>query len=160
MLEQLEKAKKFIKDNDLLNKENFWNSIHIDYETPTVDRLWCQMDKSRIYLHAIYPSEKSYYHPHSWPSCMEILKGRYKMEMGIKDKILSTIILSSGSQYEMIEPTGFHSVCPLDETVYTLMITSTPYSNPVEQPVKAPPQRELDIKQKLFLLDVFKKILK
>ena len=48
-----------------------WNSLHVDYHKPYVDRVWTlwnppnQTDEFRIFLHKIYPctAEESLFHP-------------------------------------------------------------------------------------------------
>lgn len=119
----------------LIKNKSLWQSLDINDETPKVERLWCEWEENRIYLHKISPCKDgtAYYHTHPWPSAMYILKGEYKMGIGlgsIKDKapvISMNFILPEGAKYEMIEENSWHFVQPLKDNCYTLMVTGKPY---------------------------------
>src|SRR5581483_10131554 len=62
-----------------LFKGNHWHSLYVDYEPPTVERLWTDVGNCRLYLHRIHPCEKALYHAHPWPSAIKVLSGVYEM---------------------------------------------------------------------------------
>lgn len=129
-----------------------WNSLHVTYHPPRVERLWIQWGSNhRLFLHRIHPCEKgeALFHPHPWPSAVHIVRGRYEMGIAgtsIIDEPLigeegpawdaehARVILGSGSSYEMTEPQGWHYVRPLDAPVDSIMLTGAPYNPPVKMP--------------------------
>lgn len=70
---------------DLLKNPLIWNTLDVDYHHPRVERLWTQIEDSRLMLHVIHPCEssESLYHPHAWPSVMHVLKGKYEMGLAM-----------------------------------------------------------------------------
>jgi hypothetical protein len=68
----------------LLQDEKTWQSLLVDYHSPTVERLWTAWKEYRVYLHRIHPCEreKALFHPHPWPSAMRVLNGEYEMAVG------------------------------------------------------------------------------
>ena len=68
----------------LLQDENAWHSLYIDYQLPTVERLWRPWHEYRISLHRIHPCApgEALFHPHPWPSAMHVLAGAYEMAVG------------------------------------------------------------------------------
>src|SRR5690348_11598928 len=97
-----------------------WNSVYVDYHKPYVERLWTQVDSVRVYLHRIHPCtrDEALFHPHPWPSAMRILQGKYEMAVGYGKGMnpppkAATLVLETGSSYEMIDPDGWHYVRPL-----------------------------------------------
>ncbi|MEM6989018.1 MAG: hypothetical protein AAF721_00930 [Myxococcota bacterium] len=50
----------------LLREPEDWESLHITYHPPRVERLWLQHGSHRIFLHRIYPCEEgdALWHPH------------------------------------------------------------------------------------------------
>lgn len=119
---------------DLLTRHEL-HSMCIDYHPPTVKRIWFQVGDLRIYLHKIYPCDKSadaLYHPHPWQSAIRIIEGKYEMGIGhsaTKRPPLVTdckLVLPSGSMYEMLDQDSWHWVNPIKDPVYTLMVTSKP----------------------------------
>ena len=119
----------------LLEKNENWQSLDVDYHPPKVERLWLQLDDLRVYLHRIYPAkiEDVLFHPHPWPSAMRILKGAYQMGIGYGDRekappiIASTFVLPENACYEMVNINGWHYVCPVNEVAYSLMIAGRPW---------------------------------
>lgn len=128
----------------LLKSEEGWNSKYIDYEPPTVERLWRDVGGGyRLFLHRIYPCEEPYFHPHPWPSAIRILSGQYEMGVGFGSGVVSPrcaarMILSTGDSYEMIDPDGWHWVRPLERPTLSLMVTGKPWDR--DMPI-APPER-------------------
>lgn len=146
----------------LLKDQSIWNSVFVDYEEPYVERLWTHYGDSRIYLHKIHPPTKSsaLFHPHPWPSAMRIIQGSYRMDVGYgtgshPPPIAATIILPAGSTYEMSDPDGWHSVEPIHEPTYTLMITGNPWKR--ESPKSSYKLQELSKEAREHLFEVFKK---
>jgi hypothetical protein len=39
----------------MLQDENIWQSLYVDYHPPTVERLWTSWSDCRVYLHRIHP---------------------------------------------------------------------------------------------------------
>jgi len=128
---------------NLLDDPDGWNSLDVDYEPPRVERLWRPFQGDyRLYLHRIYPCEKALFHPHPWPSAVKIMTGSYEMGVGYREPnkllvgeddgsepppVATTIILTKGSTYEMINPHGWHWVRPLGGTSYSIMVTGRPW---------------------------------
>lgn len=55
------------------------------------------------------------------------------MDVGTKECVAATIRLVAGSQYEMEDPYGWHSVAPVssplrNEPAYSLMLTGDPFA--------------------------------
>jgi hypothetical protein len=119
-----------------------FKTMYIDYHEPYVKRIWFQHGKYRVYLHEIQPSlasDSSLFHPHPWKSAIRILRGKYEMGIGHSEtndipKIDCKLIIGAGTAYEMVEKDGWHYVNPLDEPVYSLMVTGD--LNEREMPVE------------------------
>lgn len=115
-------------------------SMYIDYEPPTVERIWFQLDEFRVLLHKIHVCDSApLFHPHPWKSAVRIIKGSYRMDVGhshtdIAPPVDASIILSADSAYEMVEMDGWHSVRPLGVPSFSLMVTGERYprSMPLE----------------------------
>jgi|SRR5208282_557443 len=123
-----------------------WSSLDVDYEPPRVERLWCQIGEHRLYLHRIHPCNKALFHPHPWPSAVKILSGRYEMGIGrsagfLNPPELVTCVLAADSEYEMIEPNGWHYVRPLDGPSLSIMVTASPW--PLRHPADKRPSTTL-----------------
>ncbi len=131
----------------LLRDAKCWKSLLIDYHPPTVERLYTDYDGWRINLHRIQPCDPKevLFHPHPWPSQMRVVKGRYRMELGVGSgrkppKVSSVITLDEGSAYEMMDdPDAWHSVCPLDGEVWSVMITGEPWGRWSPKPPSGQP---------------------
>ncbi len=118
----------------LLSEEGAWQSVYVDYHPPFVERVWRQVGQNRVYLHRIHPCKKSeaLFHPHPWPSAMRIVEGEYEMSVGYgkgdeAPPVAATIIMASGSSYEMVDPDGWHYVRPLGKPTLSLMVTGAPW---------------------------------
>ncbi len=117
----------------MLHIPESWNTLEVLYEEPRVERLWQQLGENRVYIHRIHPCYKPLYHPHSWPSAVHILAGKYRMQVGyetiptIPPSPTLTVILSEGSFYEMVDPAGWHSVEPLAGPSLSIMLTGKPW---------------------------------
>ncbi|MBN8828178.1 MAG: hypothetical protein J0H68_05675 [Sphingobacteriia bacterium] len=117
-----------------LNSVNDWNSLLIDYEKPITERLWKNFNNHRVYLHRIYPcnKEEAFFHPHPWPSAIKIVNGTYEMFIGTSDnenrpKFKTKVVLTSGSYYEMLTSNEWHSVRPINNYTYSIMISGKPF---------------------------------
>lgn len=119
-----------------------WNTLYIDYENPTVERLWIPYKDFRVSLHKIHPCEKPLVHPHPWPQAIRVLSGHYEMGVGFADhdrwedpptnlvkmRVDTSVLSSEGFVYEMLDRNGWHYVKPLGtEFVYSLMVTGAPW---------------------------------
>jgi len=143
MLHLLREAERALPE--LLLDRASWNGLHIDYEHPHVDRLWIPWkDNTRINIHRIYPCspQQAFFHPHPWPSSVLVVEGAYEMKVGLLGNTPTTLILSEGSRYEMIDPMGRHSVRPVDGPSLSLMITGKPWDKEGERPLIRGPSRD------------------
>lgn len=114
----------------LLTQPDSWNTLDVNYEPPRVERLWYQLGEYRVYLHRIHPCETPLFHTHPWPSAVHILSGRYEMGIGsYSDSFpISTVTLTAGSEYEMIDKFGMHSVMPIAVASLSVMVTGKPWT--------------------------------
>jgi len=118
----------------LLEDENAWQSVDINYESPRVERLWRQYGEHRINLHCIHRCKPGMplFHPHPWPSAMRVL-GEYEMGVGygtgiVPPPIAARIMLQKDSAYEMTDPDAWHYVRPTKRVAFSLMVTGRPWS--------------------------------
>jgi hypothetical protein len=161
MLQKLAQVKAQLKDN--LGAVSEWNSLYIDYEKPTVERLWRQEGEFRICLHKIHPCENStFFHSHKWPSAMQLLGGSYLMgvgkseSIGVMPSVDKVLHLKAGDSYEMLSELDWHYVQPVNECSYSIMIIGTPF-HPHEGKTHAY-LSALSDQRKDELLDEFKEI--
>lgn len=130
----------------LIENREAWHSLDVDYEPPRVERVWRDTeddmgDPVRICLHRIHPCETALIHPHPWPSAMRVVQGSYEMLIGDGgvDSLAgiqgyhkcATLILAPGSAYEMVDPHAWHSVRPLGEVAYSLMVMGPKYEQQI-----------------------------
>jgi len=134
----------------LLETPEDWHSLDITYHPPRVERLWTQWGEYRILLHVIHPCDdgEALFHPHPWPSAMYIVNGQYEMKVAaqigdaipslredaIRGETLTRALFGKGSQYEMVEPKGWHSVRPLNGPAYSIMVIGPLYEPRVVMP--------------------------
>lgn len=124
---------------DILINSN-WKTLDIDYHPPYVQRVYTEWDGLRVMLHR-FPTAcgmgDALYHPHPWVSAMKVLEGEYIQNIGHEEYdgnynpypvTDTTIVMKSGSSYEMMNPKTWHRVIPQEET-YTLMITGGLFSS-------------------------------
>ena len=133
MLELLEAAE---RELPALIAEPGWTGLHIDYETPHVDRAWRPWRGGRLNLHAIAPCANALYHPHPWPSAMRVLRGRYEMGIGRGSDappLAARLVCGPGTAYEMTDRDAWHYVRPL-EPVLTIMVTGAPWDRSSPKP--------------------------
>lgn len=121
---------------DTLEDER-WTGMKIRYEKPHVDRVWLQLaNRCRLCLHKIYPLEdgRAFYHPHPWEFETFLAKGSYFSDIGYNTNhesqhgikpppVAVRILLSEGSWYSMADSKTWHTVEPIDEPVYSIIIT-------------------------------------
>ena len=146
MLEQL----RDIEDRllDLLQDKAAWNTLDVDYEPPRVERVWRQVGHLRVCLHRIHPCENALMHPHPWPSAMRVVRGSYEMRLGRPPKShvmpeMIRLVLTEGSAYEMVNVREWHSVRPLNDVAYSLMIMGPKYGAQIFDHSKFGAGREL-----------------
>lgn len=159
MLELIAQVEKELPD--LLKDKSQWNSLFVDYEHPFVERLWRPWGDYRIYLHKIHPCrpEEALFHPHPWPSVVKIVDGKYQMGLGhgsgkTPPEITATTILTPDSEYEMSHIDGWHYVAPINNFVYSLMITGKPWDR--WSPKNITPLKSLAKDQEADLFSFFK----
>jgi hypothetical protein len=118
----------------LLRDRSRWRSLRVDYHPPLVERVFTDHDGWRFNLHCIHPckAEDALFHPHPWPSQMRVVKGRYQMKIGYgkgrkAPPVAAIVTLEEGSDYVMDDPDQWHSVRPIGEPAWSLMITGTPW---------------------------------
>lgn len=119
---------------ELLQDEDAWQSLWIDYHEPIVERVWRQYGDLRINFHRIYHAEpgKVLFHPHLVPSAMLVLEGLYEMAVGYGEgpeppPVMMRLILGPNDVYEMNHPHGWHSVRPVTDITLSLMVTDKPW---------------------------------
>lgn len=145
MLELLDQAMRELPE--FLRSQEGWNSAHVTYHPPRVERIWRQWGNHRILLHRIHPCEdgEALFHPHPWPSAVGILSGHYEHRTGFQahttgdEKLPVTLeltrgVLTAGSSYEMTNPDAWHSVRPLEKPSDSVMVTGPLYEPPVKMP--------------------------
>lgn len=132
MLGLLDEVKRELPD--LMIDENSWQSLYIDYHTPLVSRLWMPWRDYRLSLHKIHPctGEEALFHPHPWPSAMEIIYGIYEYAVGFgpgdqTPPKAQLGIAIAGSRHEMTHPDAWHYVAPVKFPAYTIMLTGKPW---------------------------------
>lgn len=119
-------------------KDERWIGIKIRHEKPYVDRIWLQIgNQYRLCLHKIYPlvdGETAFYHPHPWEFEAFIAKGSYFSNIGCNSTpqerqdltqppIASRIMLAEGSWYLMDNTNTWHTVEPIANPVYSVVLT-------------------------------------
>ena len=119
----------------LIRERDQWQSLFVNYHEPFVERLWRNVGDARVYLHRIHPCApgEALLHPHPWPSAMRILSGTYEMGVGYGEgmqapPLATTLLLPTGTAYEMVEPHGWHYVRPLGVPSLSLMVTGKPWN--------------------------------
>lgn len=163
------------KLQELLANPSMWNSLDIDYCPPRVKRLWAPLENGyRISLHMIYPCEaEPLLHGHPWKSAIHVLgigSGKYHHVLKYRKKTLSgednTVAkmsieevceqtVSGEMYYEMSNPDSLHSVRPIGEPVYSIMLSGKPIFS--ENDVKATKELlPLTDEDKSELLTIFK----
>lgn len=146
---------------ELLIDSGAWNGFYIDYHPPTVERLWRQWGQYRVYLHRIHPCkpEEALFHPHPWPSAVEIVSGKYEMTVGYGEDntsppVAAKIIFVEGSSYEMTDINAWHAVRPLDGSSTSLMIAGPRWNR--WSPSGETKPKELDDQKRADLIGHFR----
>jgi len=152
----------------LLKGTTEWNTMAVRYETPHVDRCWVQWGEYRINLHKIYPCESPLFHPHPWPSAVEVYSGHYEMAIGHQHwfpfarktpEAAATVVLAAGSKYEMLNPKGWHYVKPLGDPSMSVMITGKPWESAHRTPGKGVKHEFLPLERQLEVINFFRLVL-
>lgn len=130
--------------------ETAWKGLSIDYHPPRVERLYADLPNGhRVSLHRLHPCEadKALWHSHPWPSAVMVLAGKYEHCTGFVDRhglhCNSRSILGAGACYEITDPLAWHSVRPLGEPAYSVMLTGKPWPASKHSAPKPAPQRPL-----------------
>ncbi len=116
---------------ELLNQPLLWKTKFIDYETPFVERVYTEINELRLSLHYIHPCEKSFIHPHVWPSAMHVIDGIYEMGLYYPNEFnelscVSTLISNGDLYYEMLDRKSQHHVKPINNICKSVMLTDKP----------------------------------
>ncbi|MEK7615506.1 MAG: hypothetical protein AAB431_03940 [Patescibacteria group bacterium] len=146
MMRMLDDAERFLPH--LLRSQEGWNSLDVDYHAPRVERLWRPMGENRLSLHVIHPcrQEDALLHPHKVPSAMRIFEGIYRMSVGSSPGIETPPIVFSSVvhagqgtiyRYSMEHPDGWHSVTPIGQPVWTVMVSGKPWDRPIPEVTEA-----------------------
>lgn len=114
---------------NMFDEPNLWDSLIINRRPPHTCRVFTQLDRLRICLHKFNACDRheAVLHPHPWPGAFLVLKGAYRMVLGLsKDRKsgpepLTEVLLTAGSAYEITNPLLWHSVIPECDT-YTIMV--------------------------------------
>ena len=136
----IEELKEIIKDGrfqTLLSNPDLWESKDVDYTTPRVERVWIPINDKRLSLHVIHPCDDAYMHPHVWETAMYVLPigGLYEHTIGYEihsggeyrgNAIVCKQIVEGAMYYEMMEKTAVHSVRPISQPVFTIMLSGKP----------------------------------
>src|SRR5262245_18938757 len=145
----------------LLQDENTWQSLYVDYYPPTVERLWTPWREYRVHLHRIHPCEReqALFHPHPWPSAMRVLEGDYEMAVGFgtgmaKPPVAALIMARGDFRYEMSHPDSWHYVRPLGRPTLSVMVTGKPWAR--DAPRSNRPLQPLRPEQVAELLRLFR----
>lgn len=159
MLEALRQVEKDLPT--LLMSPDQWRTLDITYHPPRVERVFTQHGDLRIFLHCIHPCSKkeALFHPHPWPSSMRILSGEYEMAVGYgageqNPPIATTVVMSAGSSYEMVDPDAWHYVRSIERPAMTLMVTSIPWNR--STPKSLEPLQELTKTRRDEIMEVFR----
>jgi hypothetical protein len=156
-----------------VNHPDMWNTLHVTYEKPHVERLWKPFSYNkcsyRVFLHVIYPCERhqALWHPHPWPSIIRVLPngGMYEMGVGSDERgdgspSATTVLQMSGTMtYAMLDPKGWHYVRPISLPSYSIMITGDPWGNPPGYRTDFPKQDPLTSERVDQLLSYWRKLL-
>lgn len=122
---------------DLLTNGS-WKSLNVDYHPPFVERVWIQLGENRLSLHVIHPCEEgeSLWHPHPWKTSFRVFSKGGIYEQGIGSSFIDPLLSSThvftplmkmevpgDMYYEMTHSDCAHYVRPIDEQVYTIMLS-------------------------------------
>lgn len=159
-LQQIERVKLY----ELLCNPSIWKSLDVDYHSPHVERLYCQLGNYRISLHFIHPCEKgeSLFHPHPWPSAIHVIDGVYEMGMGFgkgleEPEVFSTIISHGSMYYEMPHKDGWHYVRPIDKVCGSVMLSGEPWDREMPAADKVGELAGLHNDRVIMMLEYFKR---
>lgn len=124
---------------ELTRDASRWESLVINRRKPYTFRAFTNIGGLRVCLHRFEgcDPQESFYHPHPWPGAFIILEGAYNMKLGYSadrespPKPVAQIKMVAGSRYEIIEPMTWHTVEPITDVVYTVMINGQPWKSDV-----------------------------
>lgn len=166
----------------LLEEQECWKSLFIDYQKPYLMRIYRDVKSStlnatvRVSLHYFLPDPdpktdagEFLYHPHAWASSMRILEGSYCQSHGfangrglrlLPEKLCRTVHFQ-GDSYAMNHPWLWHEVNPFpNQAVMTLMVTYIPEVWDQEAPQSTKKLRALTEEEMQFMFSEFGRVLK
>lgn len=159
ILERLQQAEAVLPD--LLRQPDQWTGLFVDYEHPYVERLWLPFREGRLFLHRIHPCAEgqALYHPHPWPSAMLVVDGQYEMAVGYgrgenPPPVACRLLVGPGFRYEMTEPNAWHSVSPIRDVCWTVMVTGQPWER--WTPRSSSPLRPLNPEERAQMFEFFR----
>lgn len=130
----LNKLLKIIKDElpAMLQDTGRWKSMVMNRYKPVINRAYTPVGEDLLSLHRMDcfgTKGKALFHPHPWPGAFYILKGNYKLKLGVTVDLIAkfpetaaTIYLKENCSYEMPSPYTWHAVEPIDDCTYTIML--------------------------------------
>ncbi len=146
----------------LLQDEAAWHGLFADSEQPHLHRLWRQWGEYRISLHHFSEccEGQEFWHPHPWKMAVRVLKGRYEHRVGFVCETGENIevarsIMEPGSCYEMVSPRGAHAILPIDNDVWSVMVSGPVVWNKNRR-VGNTPSRELNEQERREMFTVFR----
>ena len=157
-----------ILQNDKLN----WKSYNIDWEYPNELRYWVQIDNVRYCFQKFIGGSsqvEGYFHNHPWRKEMYIFKGKMKHYIGTTNNVLDYFkkedkrdaylnakmfqdrliyfIHGDNTYFDLCNPNCWHALEPIDNEIYSLMITHEPWFKGPKSPNKNIKQlTELEVK--------------
>jgi hypothetical protein len=155
MLDILEEV--FDELPDIVRFPELWDSLIVNRRKPITYRAFHIFKEGslagiRVCLHRFEYCEAkdAFLHPHPWPSAMKVLSGQYKMNVGFSQDLVSQpttvveTILARGSVYASDEPRFWHSVQPVTEHAYSVMINGPAWGPDIAH-TKAPTTKGKDL---------------
>lgn len=135
MLDRLQESLEILPG--ILANKDAWSSLVINRRKPATYRVFTTLPSGlRCCLHKfdVCDTHEAFAHPHPWPGAFAILEGKYMMKVGYScggrldanPVNVTTLLLGTGSCYEIIDPLTWHSVIPL-VTTYTVMVNDAPW---------------------------------
>lgn len=123
----------------LLKERDQWQSLIVNRRKPHTYRVFRQIGELRVCIHRfeVCDEQEAFLHPHPWPGAFCILRGSYLMTLGqsidrvSEPTISSKIVMVPGSKYEITSPLTWHSVTPIGDECWTIMVNGKPWDSSV-----------------------------